>query len=296
MIMKTIIKTIWIISVSALLLISCKKDKDNTTQTLTLNLTGLEDLDANARYEGWIMVNGSPLTTGIFSVNASGQLSQTSFQIDRQQLQNATAFILTVEPFPDPTPAPSDVHLLGGDFSTSTASLTIEHPAALNTNFSAATGKYILATPTTAATSDELSGVWFIDLTNGSPASGLSIPALPPGWRYEGWALIGGKPVTTGVFSSAAGADQAAPYSGPSSAPPFPGEDFITNAPAGTVFPTNLSGGLAVISVEPFPDNSPAPFLLKPLVATIPNPATDHLTYTMNLNASSFPTGTAVRN
>jgi hypothetical protein len=108
--------------------------------------------------------------------------------------------------------------------------------------------------------------------------------------------LINGKPVTTGVFSSASGADQAAPYSGTSSAPPFPGEDFISNAPAGSVFPTNLSGGLAVISVEPFPDNSPAPFLLKPLVANIPNPATDHFTYNMGLNAGSFPTGTASRN
>lgn len=294
--MKTTIKLLSVISVFAFLLTSCDKDDDNTTDTLTLNLAGLEDLGANARYEGWIMVNGSPVTTGVFSVNATGQLSQTAFEIDRQQLQNAAAFILTIEPFPDPTPAPSDVHLLGGDFTASTASLTIGHPAALNTNFSAAAGKYILATPTTASSTDELSGLWFIDLASGSPAAGLSIPALPPGWRYEGWALIGGKPVTTGVFSSATGTDQAAPYSGPSSAPPFPGEDFITNAPVGTVFPTNLSGGLAVISVEPFPDNSPAPFLLKPLVATIPNPATDHLTYTMNLNAASFPTGTAVRN
>lgn len=294
--MKTTIKLLSVISVFAFLLSSCDKDDDNTTDTLTLNLAGLEDLGANARYEGWIMVNGSPVTTGVFSVNATGQLSQTAFEIDRQQLQNAAAFILTIEPFPDPTPAPSDVHLLGGDFTASTASLTIGHPAALNTNFSAAAGKYILATPTTASSTDELSGLWFIDLASGSPAAGLSIPALPPGWRYEGWALIGGKPVTTGVFSGATGTDQAAPYSGPSSTPPFPGEDFITNAPVGTVFPTNLSGGLAVISVEPFPDNSPAPFLLKPLVATIPNPATDHLTYTMNLNAASFPTGTAVRN
>ena len=294
--MKNTIKTLSVITVLALLLASCKKDKNDATTTLTLNLAGLEDLGANARYEGWIMVNGSPVTTGVFSVNATGQLSQTAFQIDRQQLQNATAFILTVEPFPDPTPAPSDVHLLGGDFTTSTAPLTIGHPAALNTNFSAAAGKYVLATPTTASTTDELSGLWFINLASGSPAVGLSIPALPLGWRYEGWALIGGKPVTTGVFSSATGADQASPYSGPSSAPPFPGEDFINNAPASTVFPTNLSGGLAVISVEPFPDNSPAPFLLKPLVATIPNPATDHLTYNMNLNAASFPTGTAVRN
>jgi hypothetical protein len=88
-------------------------------------------------------------------------------------------------------------------------------------------------------------------------------------------------------------ADNAAPFSGPLPGPPFPGEDFIINAPAGLTFPTNLSGGMAVISVEPYPDNSPAPFLLKPLVRPIPNPAQQHFTYSMNLNPGSFPAGTA---
>lgn len=293
--MKTFRKIFPMIGLVTFLFISCKKDKNNNAM-LTLNITGLEDLGANARYEGWIMVNGNPVSTGVFLVNGSGQLSQKSFQVDNQQLQSATAFILTVEPYPDPTPAPSNVHLLGGDFSASNASLTIAHPAALNTNFTAATGKYILATPTTASTTDELSGLWFINLAGGSPAAGLNLPALPAGWRYEGWAVINSKPVTTGIFTSATGADGAAPFSGTSVAPPFPGEDFIVNAPTGITFPTNLSGGLAVISVEPFPDNSPAPFLLKPLLANIPNPATDHVTYNMNLNAASFPAGTAVRN
>ncbi len=292
--MQIQIKTLPIIAVFILLLASCKKE--NNVASFTLNVTGLEDLGANARYEGWIMVSGSPVATGVFSVNATGQLSQTTFQVDKQQLQIATAFILTVEPFPDPTPAPSDVHLLAGDFSGSNASLTIAHAAALNTNFSTATGKYVLATPTTASTTDELSGLWFIDLSSGSPAVGLNLPNLSSGWKYEGWALINGTPVTTGAFTNTSGADESAPYSGVAAAPPFPGEDFIINAPTGTTFPANLSGGLVVISVEPFPDNSPAPFLLKPLLATIPNPATDHITYNLNLNASSFPTGTAVKN
>jgi hypothetical protein len=277
-------------------LFSCNKDKDDTnTSKLNLNISGLEDVGANARYEGWIVVNGSPVSTGTFTVNASGQLSQSSFDVDKTQLQNATTFVLTVEPFPDANPAPSEQKLLGGDFSTGNAALSIGHPAALNTTFSTATGKYVLATPTTASTADELSGLWFLSLMTGSPTVGLSLPALPVGWKYEGWALIGGKPVTTGTFTSVTGVDAAAPFSGTAMAPPFPGEDFIMNAPAGTTFPTNLSGGLAVISVEPFPDNSPAPFLLKPLVGNIPSPAMDHVTYNMAINAASFPAGTATR-
>ncbi len=62
------------------------------------------------------------------------------------------------------------------------------------------------------------------------------------------------------------------------------------------MIPINLTGGMAVITIEPFPDNSPAPFLLKPLIGNIPNPATDRVTYNMNLNATTFPTGMATRN
>jgi hypothetical protein len=88
-------------------------------------------------------------------------------------------------------------------------------------------------------------------------------------------------------------ADDAAPYSGPSAGPAFPGEDFLFNAPAGLTFPTDLAGGTGVISIEPDPDNSTAPFTLKPLVGDIPANAVDHTPYDMTNNAASFPTGTA---
>lgn len=264
---------------------------------LELNITGLENLGPSARYEGWVIIDGSPVTTGTFTVNNSGQLSQTIFEVPAPvgKLKNATMFVLTIEPYPDNSPAPSDQHLLAGAFNGSNASLTIDHPAALNTNFASATGKFLLATPTTASMMDELSGIWFINNSSGMGMAGLNLPTLPTGWRYEGWAVINGQPVTTGTFMNGNMADNAAPFSGPLGRPPFPGEDFITNAPAGLTFPTNLSGGIAVVSVEPYPDNSPAPFLLKPLVRMIPNPAAQHFTYMMNSNPGSFPTGTAMK-
>jgi len=91
-------------------------------------------------------------------------------------------------------------------------------------------------------------------------------------------------------------ADYAAPYSATDAgSPPFPGEDFVMNAPAGLSFPTDLTGGLAVISIEPQPDNSPNPFALKPLVGEIPMNAMDHNTYMMGNNSGSFLTGMATR-
>jgi hypothetical protein len=307
-------KNAGLVIITSLVLASCQKDIDsNNTQVaeyaptfqeegklkndeIELNINGLENLGSAARYEGWVIIKGTPVSTGVFTVNNAGQLSQTVFEVPayKGKLKDATAFVLTVEPYPDNSPAPSDQHLLAGNFNVNSASLSINHPAALNTNFSSATGHFLLGTPTTSSMMDELSGIWFINATGGSPTAGLNLPALPTGWRYEGWAVINGQPVSSGTFMNGNMPDNAAPFSGPMAGPPFPGEDFIMNAPAGLSFPTNLSGGMAVISVEPYPDNSPAPFLLKPLVRMIPNPAQQHFTYSMNLNPGSFPTGTAV--
>ena len=70
-------------------------------------------------------------------------------------------------------------------------------------------------------------------------------------------------------------------FSGTTSGPQFPGEDFLMNAPQGLTFPLDLSGKKVVISVEPKPDTSPDPSTIKPLEGTVPPNATDHLLYTM---------------
>jgi len=276
------------------LLASCTNDSNESpkTQNLTLNITGLEDLGANYKYEGWIMVDGSPVTTGTFSVNSNGVLSQTSFPIAATNLTKATKFILTIEPFPDSNPAPTATHLLAGDFSSNNAVLTIGAPEALANNFTAAKGKYVLATPSDGDNNNEKSGIWFIGSL--PPTAGLELPTLPAGWKYEGWVVINGSPITTGTFTNISGADGFSGFSGTMGTPPFPGEDFIKNAPAGVSFPTDLSGKTAVISIEPFPDNSTKPFLLKPLLASISTTAMDHVVYSMTNNAgATSPTGTA---
>ena len=269
-------------------------DLSDSDSELTLDIAGLENLGPNANYEGWVIVGGAPVSTGVFTVGSDGELSQTGFSVSASDLSNAATFVLTIEPNPDPDAGPSAVHILAGDFSEDTASLSVGHPAALADDFSGASGTYILATPTDDDDTNENSGLWFLDPTAG-PGPGLDLPTLPDGWLYEGWAVTNGVPVTTGTFTSTEGSDDAAPYSGPNPGPPFPGEDFLVNAPDGLTFPTDLAGGTAVISIEPDPDNSPNPFTLKPLVGDIPADATNRTPYTMNNNSGSFPTGTASR-
>ena len=220
---------------------------------------------------------------------------KTVFAIDSDQLSKATAYILTIEPSPDSDPAPSDVHILAGDFNGNTAGLTVGHGAALGSDFTAATGGYILATPTNGPLTNENSGVWWLDPAAG-PGPSLMLPILPAGWKYEGWAVINSVPVSTGTFTMNNAADDAAPHSGIIGGPSFPGEDFLNNPPAGISFPTDLAGTTVVISIEPHPDNSPAPFVLKPLVGNVPVAATDHTYYDMTNNAAATnPTGNASR-
>lgn len=282
------------------LISSCKKDDDmdpDTMKTITLNLNGLEDLGSDFVYEGWLIVDGSPVSTGTFTVDADGMLSKTSFELDAMDVDNATKFVLSIEPMNDTDPNPAATKILAGDFSGNTANVDISPVG----DFSNAAGKYILATPTNGGDTDENSGIWFLDLATGSPTVGLTLPTLPDGWVYEGWTVINGQPVTTGKFTNVMATDMADPYSGSEPLPDvngsdgfFPGEDFLMNAPSGLNFPTDIAGGKAVISIEPSPDNSEAPFTLKPLVHDIPASAIDHTVYNMMQNLS-FPSGSVSR-
>ena len=266
--------------------IGCSDDDSPAAQnSLTLSINKLEDVGANFIYENWLIVDGSPVAAGTFSVDSNGVLSETKFLMPAKTLDSATEYVLTIEPNPDPDPTPSKVHVLGGDFVSDNAEVSIDHSKALGTNFSTAAGNYILATPTDEDTTNENSGLWWLDpnpsTTNLFPSPGLTLPTLPEGWEYEGWVVIDGVPVSTGKFTSVYGADSTKLFSGTTSGPQFPGEDFLMNAPQGLTFPLDLSGKKVVISVEPKPDTSPDPSTIKPLEGTVPPNATDHLLYTM---------------
>jgi len=290
------IKKVYVMALFALGLftISCNDDDNSpTTADLVLNISGLDDLGSNFVYEGWLIVNGNPVSTGTFTSVTFPQ----SFTVDIDDLAAATKFVLSIEPANDTDPLPAATKILVGDFSGSSANLGVGTVG----DFSNISGKYILATPTNGMPTNENSGIWFLNLPP-PPTAGLALPTLPAGWIYEGWAVINGTPVTTGTFTNVAATDNFDGFSGPDPLGMvngadgfFPGEDFLMNAPSGLTFPTDLSGGKAVISIEPVPDNSPMPFTLKPLVGAIPNPATDHTVYDMNANLGSFPSGTVTR-
>lgn len=287
-----ILKLSFLLLISAMM-VSCSNDDDNEPSVgdLTLNISGLDDLGDGFAYEGWIIVDGAPVSTGTFTVNASGVPSQTSFEVSTSDLDAASTFVLSIEPVPDSDPAPAATKILAGDFSGNSAILGTSTVA--SEGFNAISGKYLVAAPTgTGTPEEEFSGIWFLDNSSGSPVAGLDLPELSAGWKYEGWVVIDGTPVTTGTFTMVNAADEASPFS--DGGPAYPGEDFLMNAPSGLSFPTDIRGGAAVISIEPDPDNSAAPFTLKPLFHAIP--ASLSGVNSMDDNVSgSFPSGSVSR-
>jgi hypothetical protein len=207
-----------------------------------------------------------------------------------RDLSVASTFVITIEVPGDNDIVPNETHYLAGDLGGHSAVLTVDHPDALGGDFLDATGSYILATPTDGPETNETSGVWWVNLQMVDPTAGLDLPELPVGWAFEGWVVVDGQPVSTGTFTEVDQADDAAPFSASDEdAPPFPGEDLLLNAPEGLSFPLCLSANQVVVSIEPVPDDSPDPFLLKPLAGTVPENAADHQTFEMDNLAADFP-------
>lgn len=256
----------------------------STASTLSFDVQDLPTLDEGV-YEGWAIYGDETVSTGTFHAG-----DDLTFDVDRD-LAEADSVVVTIEPEPDDDPAPSGVVLLQGAVRDGTADLTFP------VDLSNASGSYILATPTNGGDSQETAGVWFLDVPDPSPA--LELPTLGEGWTYEGWVVTQGQPVTSGRFDDPSGADDFDGYSGDRDGPPFPGEDYLRNAPDGLDFPADLADGSStvVVSVEPDVDGEDptgsAPFQIKPLVGDVPEDASDHTDLGLERDLDGVPSGTA---
>jgi anti-sigma-K factor RskA len=287
------LKLIVLLAGLGMIAISCSNDDDNgpTLGNLTVSFNGLGALGSDFVYEGWVIVDGSPVSTGVFTVDENGMPSQSSFEVELADLENATKFVLSIEPLMDTDPAPSATKVLVGDFSNSSAMLT----TAIVGDFSNASGAFFLRTPTDESgmnNGNDENGIWF-GTPGMPPTPNFVLPTLEDGWIYEGWVVGENGPITTGTFRAFDIADNDDPFSeSTQSGPPIPGEDFLLNAPSGESFPLDVRNRTVVISVEPVPDNSPMPFALKPLVGTA-GMETAPTTHALGQNLGSLPTGSA---
>jgi hypothetical protein len=263
-----------------------------------LGFTNLAPLDeaTEGLYEGWAIVDGAPVSTGVFNVNDMGEPIEPgggdvieSFT-PASDITGATDIKISIEPAGDSDPGPSGLIILGGMLSENLADLStgLEDVAG-------AAGCYILATPSDNHVDDmnDNEGIWWLQMPG--PVAGLTdLPDLGPSWVYEGWVVdvSGGMPVpySTGTFSMADGfdSDAAGPMGG---GPPFPGQDYVAYQ-GGPVLDLASGDFAAVISIEPVPDNGPGPFQLKPLAGMIAQGSTGGCVE--NQTSATFPSGQAM--
>jgi len=292
--MKKVLRLVYV-SVAVLFFASCENNDDDISATdlLTVNIEGLEELGADFVYEGWLIVEGNAISTGTFSSVVFPQ----SYTVNADVLESATNFVLTIEPAIDTDPSPAATKILSGEFSGSLANISSTEFVG---DFSDSWGKYILATPTDLDDSNEESGIWFLDNSDAAATvAGLGLPTLAEGWKYEGWVVLNGIPVSTGTFTNVNTADDNAatsPYKGSDNdGPGYPGEDYVMGSAAGVDFPTDLKGATVVVSVEPYPDNSTAPFTFKPLAHEVPMDAMVHTVINMSTGPLVILSGTVSR-
>jgi len=283
-----------ILALIVFMFVGCSKDDDGgsepvvvpppPTAVLTVTLNGLEPLGDAYEYEGWIMVNGNPVSTGKF--DTAGASTTKEFTVLESDLEVATAFVLSIELETDDPVGPSDTKILSGTFTAGSALLNInEFVGDFIDQTNVFSGSFINSTPTDNIggmdNDNNQFGIWFVE--SDFVTAGLkNLPVLKPGWKYEGWVIFDGTPVTTGQFLMADGSDFLSPYSGNEDDYPFPGEDFIGNLPDGVTGDT--TGKMVVISIEPdFITDPNEPFFLKP-ISGMQGPNT--LMVTSNINAN----------
>lgn len=270
---------------------------------VTLHMSGLAPLEGGAHYEGWVVTKERALSAGKFDVAADGTLItypaglpvRDGVFLLGEMVEKAATVVLSIEPAGDVDPNAGVSKLMAGDVIGGRAPLSIAHPMALATDFAAAAGEFDFMTPTDDDPANDVAGLWFVKRTPQAVVPGLSVPSLPAGWMYEGWAVVDvGTPqemaLSTGKFRTAAGRDMEAMFSGPMQGPEVPGEDFVARLPGGLAKVDLTRNSRIVLTVEPDPDDSPAPSRLKPLVQVAP----DKVRTLVNDAPATMPTGMAV--
>ncbi|MFC1565280.1 hypothetical protein ACFL6G_10110 [candidate division KSB1 bacterium] len=297
-------KVLLLISVMVLLAISCNVGDpfsiSNLYTTAVLQFDNLPVLENNYHYEGWALIDNQDRSLGKFKIDQDGNITDIGGVLVPEgrigtefDMSEATQFKISIEEDTDANNTPSGSYILIGNVSGFSAVLSVSHQDAVGVSFTSSTGQYLLATPSTTDTNDEKSGIWFMTDLGTEPTPGLDIPDLETDWVYEGWITINNITMSTGQFDLPGAGDSLDEFTGTEPIPFLPGEDFVTNAPTGLTFPTDLSGAEIKITLEADKDDdrdAPSKFIV--FTGQIPTDAVEHSVYSLTNESSTLPSGT----
>ncbi len=251
-------KIIQICLVLGLFITGCdilETDVPSSVKEFEVNFSNLPQLPDSLEYVSWIL---SKEGTAFYRLErftpVNGSFSKVYTDIKSGYIQSMQVLVVSIEfkaTHDTLLIKPSDVPILSGYLNGNQAAISFSEDNSMP-KFDGVAGDYLLATPTDTLTVSETSGIWFVNKdSTGTLMAGLTLPALPAGWFYQGWIEKDGKLLTTGSFQKAADADNSAEYSGSVEGYAFPGEDFINNPPAGVTFPLDLIGAKVYITLQP---------------------------------------------
>jgi hypothetical protein len=314
-----------------LFVFSCKENKilslDKKVSEIEVDISGLQNLGTGYWYEMWVIwFETDPKTLepievqksiGLFTVDDGGVLSSSVYDVNMGYLQKGVALVITIEDddvpgmyfnvktitadssVTDTLEEPSRYRIFTGKLTANDGYFSIGDEYLLNHDLMAATGFYMLSTPTDSNNTAPKRGLWFVSKdTNDTFIQGLDLPdltsaELPTGWTYEGWVNYNGNILSTGRFKNPAIKDESSIYSDTTGAAfPFPGEDFIYPDTVTTVLPADLSGlEIGVSIIPPYPAEANAPYTLNQFTTTIPADAAAEQVYEIENNTHTFPSG-----
>lgn len=226
----------------------------------------------------------------LFSLDGTAWDGMTSVPISAQSLSQV---FVTLQAPGSTDDKPSKQEFLRGSFANGAATLSVSAPFDPG-SLATASGSYVLNDASTPDTTDS-NGVCFM---NQYRQAGLQLPVPPSGWEYETWITLSGHMLPLGKFVDPTGPDDWNGFS--LHVPPFPGEDFNQNLPAG--IPTgfnqpDLRGSQLLVSVEAaslqHEETYPSP--IRVFSATVSADATQNQSYAMqNVASAGLPSGTAL--
>lgn len=282
-------------------------DPADVASLVELTFQGLRPLGGGLKYQAWAVTRRGGVFQGVpflvFDVSRSGALVDpvqdtvlTGPFLVRLPTQDIEGVAISLELTQGEFTFSSYSYLLGGEVEGKIAQLEPASWMGLDMALAGMTGRYVLETPTGGDGEGDLSGIWFLDRSGGTPVPGLDLPEAVAGWTYEGWVVVGADTLSTGKFSNPIGADASNRFCGEGATPPYPGEDFLANPPAGVSFPLNLPGAEVFVTLEPWGtwDLEPlSPFFLRLMEGEIPPSANPGDAYGLNSLFDHLPRGTA---
>jgi len=296
-----------------------KNEKPASASSITINMSGLIQLpDTALHYVLWVTnPNGkAPVKLAVLNPDNAGNIANVTLDAPSGKMQMAGEFWVTVQKYYLGTDSastkiadslniwPSKIVVMKGNISGNSASLSMSNSVG---DLAGSYMRYNLLTPTDSTNSTQLSGIWFADtLANVDvPATGTNIPSVT-GWVYRAVVEKDANKLLISEFTSPGAPTSVNTFgAGKQKAKDkyvkqIIGGDFLSNAPAGLVFPLDLRGLKVSVYLLPVVkmlngdmDSTYLDFSYSKIFeGTIPTNAAVLTTYSLQYLSPALPQGT----